>query len=51
MGRFGRPRAQLSDGAAAVVPEPSTWAMMILGFAGVGFTAYRKKNKMPLKAA
>ena len=27
------------------VPEPSTWAMMILGFAGVGFTAYRKKRQ------
>jgi hypothetical protein len=24
------------------VPEPSTWAMMILGFAGVGFMAYRR---------
>jgi PEP-CTERM motif len=27
------------------VPEPATWAMMILGFAGVGFMAYRRKNK------
>ena len=27
----------------AAVPEPSTWAMMILGFAGVGFMAYRRK--------
>ncbi len=26
------------------VPEPSTWAMMILGFMGVGFMAYRRKN-------
>jgi hypothetical protein len=26
------------------VPEPSTWAMMLLGFAGVGFAAYRKKT-------
>ncbi len=26
------------------VPEPSTWAMMILGFAGVGFLAYRRKR-------
>jgi hypothetical protein len=26
------------------VPEPSTWAMMILGFAGVGFMAYRRKS-------
>src|SRR3954452_10619301 len=27
------------------VPEPPTWAMMILGFAGVGFMAYRRKAK------
>jgi hypothetical protein len=26
-------------------PEPSTWAMMILGFLGVGFMAYRRKNR------
>jgi hypothetical protein len=26
------------------VPEPSTWAMMILGFLGLGFLAYRRKN-------
>jgi len=26
------------------VPEPSTWAMMILGFVGVGFMAYRRRN-------
>ena len=24
------------------VPEASTWAMMMLGFAGLGFAAYRK---------
>jgi hypothetical protein len=24
------------------VPEPSTWAMMLLGFAGLGFLGYRK---------
>jgi hypothetical protein len=28
----------------AAVPEPSTWAMMILGFASVGFMAYRRKT-------
>jgi hypothetical protein len=27
------------------VPEASTWAMMILGFCGVGFMAYRRKSK------
>jgi hypothetical protein len=26
----------------AVVPEASTWAMMMLGFAGLGFAAFRK---------
>jgi len=36
---------------AAAVPEPSTWAMMILGFAGVGFMAYRRKSKSALMAA
>jgi len=29
---------------ASAVPEPSTWAMMILGFLGVGFMAYRRKG-------
>jgi hypothetical protein len=27
------------------VPEPSTWAMMILGFFGVGFMAYRRRSQ------
>ncbi len=30
--------------AAPPVPEASTWAMMILGFGGVGFMAYRRKR-------
>lgn len=29
------------------VPEPSTWAMMILGFVGIGFMAYRRKQNGP----
>jgi PEP-CTERM motif len=33
------------------VPEPSTWAMLILGFAGIGFMAYRRKSKPALMAA
>jgi hypothetical protein len=32
-------------------PEPSTWAMMILGFAGMGFVAYRKAKRTSLFAA
>jgi hypothetical protein len=35
----------------SAVPEPSTWAMMILGFASVGFMAYRRKSKPALMAA
>ena len=33
------------------VPEPSTWAMLLLGFASVGFMAYRRKAKQALMAA
>ncbi len=36
---------------AGAVPEPSTWAMMILGFAGIGVMAYRRKSKPALMAA
>ena len=35
----------------AAVPEPSTWAMMILGFMGVGFMAYRRRNRAAALAA
>jgi PEP-CTERM motif len=28
----------------AAVPEPSTWAMMILGFLGIGFLAHRRNR-------
>jgi hypothetical protein len=34
----------------AGVPEPSTWAMIILGFCGVGFMAYRRRNSEMLAA-
>src|SRR6266487_3902903 len=33
------------------VPEPSTWAMMFLGFASVGFMAHRRKSKLVSMAA
>ena len=32
---------------ASAVPEPATWTMMILGFCGVGFMAYRRKQNGP----
>jgi hypothetical protein len=37
--------------AVSAVPEPSTWAMMILGFAAVGFVAYRRNKKQVAAAA
>jgi hypothetical protein len=36
------------NGIITSVPERSTWAMMILGFAGLGFLAYRRNSKMAL---
>jgi hypothetical protein len=36
---------------ASAVPEPGTWAMMILGFAGLGFMAYRRRNTTMLRVA
>jgi hypothetical protein len=29
----------------AAVPESSTWAMLLIGFAGIGFAAYRRKDR------
>jgi len=29
----------------SAVPEPSTWAMMMLGFAGLGYGAFRRNAK------
>ena len=33
-----------SAAIASAVPEPTTWAMMILGFLGVGLMAYRRSR-------
>jgi hypothetical protein len=34
----------LDNVSVAAVPEPATWGMMILGFFGIGFMAYRRKS-------
>jgi hypothetical protein len=41
----------LSPATISAVPEPSTWAMLLLGFAGIGFLAYRRRAKTVLMAA
>jgi hypothetical protein len=39
----------LAEGLAiTAVPEPSTWAMMILGFFGIGFVAYRRRSPLAI---
>lgn len=37
-------------GAVSTVPEPSTWAMLLLGFAGLGYVAFRQSKKDRLAA-
>lgn len=39
------PEASGPSYQAAVTPEPSTWAMMALGFAGLGIAGYRGSRK------
>jgi hypothetical protein len=38
-------------GFETTIPEPSTWAMTLLGFAGLGFLGYRKVRQGTLTAA
>jgi phospholipase/lecithinase/hemolysin len=40
-----RVQAMWAEGFLAAVPEPSTWAMLALGFAGLGFAGYRRGVK------
>jgi hypothetical protein len=32
------------------IPEPSTWAMLLIGFAGISFMTYRRKSKPSIDA-
>jgi hypothetical protein len=34
-------------GATGAVPEPSTWAMMLVGFAGLALAGYRRSRRDP----
>jgi PEP-CTERM motif len=36
--------------AGSCVPEPSTWAMMLLGFAGLGLAGYKARKRAPIAA-
>jgi hypothetical protein len=36
----------LVSSISGTIPEPSTWAMMLLGFAGLGYVAFRRTRKV-----
>lgn len=43
--------ATLPDGfSVAAVPEPSTWAMLLIGFASVGYMTVRRRNRYGIPA-
>jgi hypothetical protein len=42
---FYGPAPSLEEAFFPGIPEPSSWALMIIGFAGIGFMAYRRKSK------
>ena len=52
-GEFGQCGEELglADITFRPIPEPSTWAMMLLGFAGLGFAGYRASRKSAALAA
>jgi hypothetical protein len=40
----------VAEFSASAVPEASTWAMMLAGFAGLGFVGYRRNKAATVKA-
>jgi PEP-CTERM motif len=41
-GTLGSFTSDVSGDFSSTVPEPSTWALMLLGFAGLGYVGFRK---------
>jgi hypothetical protein len=52
------PSAQFADrsgtlviaSTAGAVPEPATWALMVLGFAGLGYAGFRQTRTRAVSA-
>jgi hypothetical protein len=45
MGSLTVDRFSLTVQVATTAPEPATWTMLLIGFAGVGFAAYRRRSR------
>jgi hypothetical protein len=50
-GPGGGTGAVAGDPLVTAIPEPSTWAMMLLGFLGIGFMTYRRKGRQSFRFA
>jgi hypothetical protein len=44
LGQYGF-EGSSTTGLSSAVPEPSTWAMLLIGFAGIGFAGYRRSRR------
>ena len=42
LGTLGSFKSGVTGNFSSTVPEPSTWAMMLLGFVGLGYVGFRK---------
>lgn len=47
----GYPTSVVASFTVTAVPEASTWALMLLGFAGLGLGAYRKNRRISADVA
>jgi hypothetical protein len=50
LGNGGGPNLSFTLVGSPVVPEPSTWAMMLIGFAGLGLSAARSAKRRAVAA-